>query len=104
MKLKPHQLIESPEFKKLVRSRWTVSFILLAFLFVNYYGFILAIAFKKAWLTERIGTTANFGLLAGALVIVISWFLTLIYVYWGNAFYDKRIESLKNTLEKEGEK
>ncbi|EQA38567.1 PF04341 family protein [Leptospira inadai serovar Lyme str. 10] len=103
MKVKPHQLIESPEFKKLVRARWTVSFILLSVLFINYYGFILTIAFKKDWLTERLGQFANYGLIVGALVIVVSWLLTIVYVYWANTSYDKDTEHLKGKLEKGSE-
>ncbi len=99
MKLKAKELIELPEFKKLVRTRWTVSFFLLVLLFVNYYGFILIIALKKDFVTERIGSFANYGLIAGPIVIVISWVLTFIYVFWANRFYDKDVEALKDKLE-----
>ncbi|TGL61444.1 DUF485 domain-containing protein [Leptospira sarikeiensis] len=101
MKVKAHQLIESPEFKKLVRVRWIVSFVLLFFLFLNYYGFILVIALKKELVTERIGNFANYGLYAGAGVIVFAWFLTFIYVFWANRFYDKEVDVLKSKLETE---
>ncbi|TGJ98890.1 DUF485 domain-containing protein [Leptospira langatensis] len=99
MKSKAHELIESPEFKKLVRARWIVSFLLLFLLFANYYGFILIIALKKEWIVERIGQFANFGLVAGAGVIVISWALTFIYVLWANRVYDKEVDALKSKLE-----
>ncbi|TGK07894.1 DUF485 domain-containing protein [Leptospira semungkisensis] len=99
MKSKAHELIESPEFKKLVRTRWIVSFLLLFLLFANYYGFILIIALKKEWVVERIGQFANFGLIAGAGVIVLSWILTFIYVIWANRVYDKEVDALKSKLE-----
>ncbi len=41
------EVIESPDFKALVRKRWTVSFVLLALLFVGYYGYILLVASNK---------------------------------------------------------
>lgn len=100
MKIKAHQLIESIEFKKLVRTRWTVSFVLLFFLFLNYYGFILIIALKKEWVTEKLGN-GNYGLYAGASVILFSWLLTFIYVFWANRYYDQEVEVLKSKLESE---
>ncbi len=42
-----HEVIESADFKELVKKRWTVSMILLALLFVSYYGFILLVATNK---------------------------------------------------------
>ncbi|PJZ26600.1 hypothetical protein CH352_04795 [Leptospira hartskeerlii] len=101
MKIKAHQLIESIEFKKLVRTRWTVSFVLLFFLFLNYYGFILIIALKKEWLTQRIGIFGNYGLYAGASVILFSWLLTFFYVLWANRYYDQEVKVLKSKLESE---
>lgn len=101
MKIKAHQLIESIEFKKLVRTRWTVSFVLLSFLFLNYYGFILIIALKKEWVTQKIGNFGNYGLYAGASVILFSWFLTFLYVFWANRYYDQEVEVLKSKLESE---
>ncbi|MEI1279683.1 DUF485 domain-containing protein [Leptospira venezuelensis] len=101
MKIKAHQLIESIEFKKLVRTRWTVSFVLLFFLFLNYYGFILIIALKKELVTQKLGIFGNYGLYAGASVILFSWLLTFIYVFWANRYYDKEVEVLKSKLESE---
>jgi len=42
------ELIESPDFRALVRTRWSVSFTLLALLFVGYYGYILLVATAPA--------------------------------------------------------
>ncbi|TGK62646.1 DUF485 domain-containing protein [Leptospira wolffii] len=104
MKLKAHQLIELPEFKKLVRTRWTFSFILLFLLFANYYGFILVIALDKESVTKRVGEFSNYGLFGGTFVILISWVLTITYVIWANRFYDREVNSLKEKLETEGDK
>ena len=34
------------------------------------------------------------GILLGALVIVVSWILTWVYVRWAAAHYDPRVEAL----------
>lgn len=99
MKLKAHELIESMEFKRLVKTRWIFSFLLLFLLFVNYYGFILTIALNKSLVTGKLGEHSNYGLLAGPLVILLSWILTLAYVIWANRSYDKQVDSLKEKLE-----
>ncbi|XDD49436.1 DUF485 domain-containing protein [Leptospira sp. WS92.C1] len=99
MKISPQQLVDEPDFKRLVRVRWTVSFILLSFLFVSYYGYILAVAFYPEWMIQKVGNFSNIGIFASASVIVFSWFLTLIYVFWANGSYDREIRSLKEKLE-----
>lgn len=99
MKTPAHKLVDEPEFKKLVSTRWIVSFTLLAFLFVSYYGYILTVAFYPELLVRKVGSFSNVGILASALVILFSWFLTLIYVVWANRSYDKNVNSLKRKLE-----
>ncbi|PJZ57724.1 DUF485 domain-containing protein [Leptospira barantonii] len=99
MKTPAHKLVEEPEFKKLVSTRWIVSFTLLALLFLSYYGYILTVAFYPELLIRKVGSFSNVGILASALVILFSWFLTLIYVIWANRSYDKNVNSLKKRLE-----
>ncbi|RHX80821.1 DUF485 domain-containing protein [Leptospira yasudae] len=99
MKITAHKLVDEPEFKKLVSTRWIVSFGLLALLFASYYGYILIVAFYPELLTRKVGTFSNVGILGSALVILFSWFLTLIYVFWANRSYDRSVNSLKKKLE-----
>ncbi|WP_241686893.1 DUF485 domain-containing protein [Leptospira stimsonii] len=99
MKITPHALMEEPDFKKLVRSRWIVSFTLLGLLFLSYYGYILSVAFYPEFLIRKVGTFSNIGILLSALVIFFSWILTLVYVFWANRYYDRNVESLKKRLE-----
>ncbi len=93
-----HELIESPEFKKLVRTRWTVSLILLALLFVSYYGYILVIAADKAFVSQKIGEVTTLAIPLGIASIVIAWVLTAYYVFWANKSYDPEVERLKSLL------
>jgi uncharacterized membrane protein (DUF485 family) len=93
-----HDIVNSPKFKSLVTTRWTVSFILTALLFVIYYGYILLIAYDKDFLASKVGEYTNYGIVLGVLVIVLSWILTFIYVLWANFSYDKKVEELKKEI------
>jgi uncharacterized membrane protein (DUF485 family) len=93
-----HEIVNSPKFKKLVVTRWSVSFVLTFLLFVVYYGYILLIAYNKEFLAEKVGVYTNYGILLGVLVIILAWVLTFIYVLWANFSYDKRVEELKKEI------
>ena len=96
------ELIESPDFKALVKKRWTVSFVLLAILFVGYYGFILLVSFNKELMARTVssepGAVVTVGIPLGIAVIFLAWILVAVYVYWANAVYDPEVERLKNQL------
>ena len=47
---------------------------------VMYFGFIALVAYEKALLAKQIIPGLSLGILLGALVIVVSWVLTWIYV------------------------
>ncbi len=93
-----HEVIESHDFKHLVRTRWTVSLILLALLFVSYYGYILLIAADKAFVSQKIGEVTTLAIPLGIASIVIAWLLTAFYIMWANAKYDPEVERLKKDL------
>ena len=94
------ELIESPDFKALVKKRWAVSFSLLALLFVGYYGYILLVATNKAWVSQPIaeGSVVTRAIPLGIGAIVLAWVLVAVYVYWANASYDPEVERLKDQL------
>lgn len=89
----------SEKFKDLVRTRWTFSFIMLAILFVFYYGYIYIVAEHKEIAAIMVGTNVTLGLVLCTAVIIGSWILTLVYVVWANNVYDKKVESLKKDLQ-----
>ncbi len=93
-----HELIESPDFKHLVTRRWTVSLVLLALLFLSYYGYVLLIGANKAFLAQKVGEVTTLGIPVGVAVIVIAWILTAYYVVWANRTYDPEVERLKGQL------
>lgn len=92
------EMLESKEFRGLVRRKWTVSVVLTACLFALYYGYILLIALEKAFLARRIGEHTTLGIPLGAGVIVLSWVLTAVYVLWANGSHDSKVEELKDQV------
>ena len=61
---------------------------------VVYFGFILLVAFNKPLLGTIVTDGLSLGILLGALVIVVAWALTWVYVSWANRHYDSAIEQL----------
>jgi len=92
------EMLESPEFRRLVSKRWTVSVVLTILLFILYYGYILLIGYDKALLSRKIGEYTTLGLPLGVAVIVLSWVLTVVYVIWANRSYDPEVKKLKDQL------
>jgi uncharacterized membrane protein (DUF485 family) len=93
-----HEIIESPDFKKLVSTRWTVSIILLILLFVTYYGYILLVGMNRESLAQKVGEYTTLGIPVGVGVIIVAFILTAYYIYWANKKYDPEVERLKGQL------
>jgi uncharacterized membrane protein (DUF485 family) len=62
---------------------------------VVYFGFILLIAYAKPLLATQLRPGLSLGILLGALVIVVSWLSTLVYVRWANRHYDAALDELR---------
>lgn len=75
--------------------RWRLALWLTSAVMVVYFGFILLVAFDKPLLATLVAPGLSLGILLGALVIVLSWISTLIYVRWSNRHYDGALERLK---------
>ncbi len=92
------EVVASPEFKALVKRRWSVSLVMLVLLFVGYYGFILLVAGNKDFVAQKIGESTTLAIPLGVGVIIFAWLLTAIYVAWANKSYDPEVERLKNEI------
>jgi uncharacterized membrane protein (DUF485 family) len=92
------EVVASPEFKALVKRRWSVSMVLLVLLFTCYYGFILLVAGDKTFVSQKVGENTTLAIPLGVGVIVFAWLLTAIYVAWANRSYDPEVERLKGQL------
>jgi uncharacterized membrane protein (DUF485 family) len=60
-----------------------------------YFGFVLLVAFNKPLLGTLVVRGLSLGMLLGALVILVAWALTWIYVRWANTHYDAALEGLR---------
>ena len=76
-------------------ARWRVAISLTAAMMVAYFGFILLVAFNKPLLGHLVTRGLSLGVLLGALVIVIAWALTWIYIRWANTHYDASLRGLR---------
>ena len=95
-----HEMLESPDFKRLVRGKWTIAIVLTIVLFIVYYGFILLIAADKPFLSQKIGEYTTLGIPIGVGVIVAAWVLTFIYVVWANRVHDVEVSRLVEEMKK----
>jgi uncharacterized membrane protein (DUF485 family) len=92
------EVLESADFKALVRKRWTVSSVLLVALFVTYYGYILLLGWARDFMAQKVGEVTTLAIPVGAAVIVIAFVLTAVYVVWANRSYDPEVERMKRQL------
>lgn len=79
----------------IARRRWRLAGTLSLIVIVVYFGFILLIAFDKPLLAMMVAPGLSLGILLGALVIVVSWLATWVYVRWANGPYDRIILTLR---------
>lgn len=95
----PHEILESPDFKKLVKKRWSVSLVLTFTMLVVYFGFLLTVAFNKEVLATRIGEYTTLAIPIGLGIILFAWVLTGVYVFWANSDYDTSVQNLKDKIQ-----
>ena len=76
-------------------ARWRIAISLTIAMMVAYFGFILLVAFNKPLLATRVAPGLSLGMLLGALVIVVAWALTWIYIAWANRHYDASVKGLR---------
>lgn len=84
-----------PTIQSLARARWRIALSLTGAMVLLYFGFILLIAYAKPLLAHQIVPGLSVGILLGALVIVASWLLTWVYMWWANRHYDPVLKQLK---------
>ncbi len=76
-------------------ARWRVALTLTIAMMAAYFGFILLVAFNKPLLGTRVAPGLSLGILLGALVILVAWALTWIYIRWANGPYDASLRALR---------
>jgi len=75
----------------LAARRWRIARALTVSMLVTYFGFVLLVAYDKPLLGKILIPGLSLGILLGALVILVAWALTGIYVRWANRVYDAEL-------------
>jgi uncharacterized membrane protein (DUF485 family) len=79
------------------RARWRIALTLTGATILLYFGFIALVAFGRPLLAVQLIPGLSLGILLGALVIVLSWGLTWVYVRWANTVYDPQVRALMDS-------
>ena len=81
--------------RTLAATQWRIGLTLTGAMVAVYFGFILLVAYRKELLGRLLVPGLSVGILLGALVIVATWVLTLLYVWWANTRYDEELARLR---------
>ena len=83
------------QLKALSQERMRYAVALTLTMIAIYFGFILLVAYNKPLMGRLVMPGLSLGILLGALVIVVTWLLTWVYVRWANRVYDARLDALR---------
>ncbi|HLV02936.1 MAG TPA: DUF485 domain-containing protein [Acidobacteriota bacterium] len=95
---KTRGVLGDKDFHELCRKRNLVTITLTIVSLLVYFGFIFLIAFGHDLMAHKISESVTLGIPVGIGVIVVSWLLTGIYVYWANREYDTLVERVKDKV------
>ncbi len=73
---------QNPKFQQLATARSRFAVLLSVVVLVIWYGYIMIVAFKPAWLAIPLfeGSVTTIGVPIGAAIIIVSWLLTGVYI------------------------
>jgi uncharacterized membrane protein (DUF485 family) len=91
----PHESDGFSALRAVSAARWRIALSLTIAMMVVYFGFILLVAFRKPLLGTQLVPGLSLGMLLGAMVILVAWLLTWIYVRWANRHYDSSLRGLR---------
>lgn len=91
------RIAAEPRYRALVRARGRFGWLLSGIMITAYVGFVLLIAFDKAFLAQPIvaGGTTSLGILIGFGLILLAILLTGLYVARANRDYDAALAALR---------
>jgi uncharacterized membrane protein (DUF485 family) len=87
-------MTESSMLERLDRARWRMVLALTGAMVLLYFGFLALVAYGRVILAIRVLPGLTLGILLGAIVILASWLLTWLYVWWANRHYDPQVDAL----------
>lgn len=83
------------DLEALAARRWRLALVLTGAMLATYFGFLLLVAYDKPMLGTLVVPGLSVGILLGALVILVAWLVTGIYVRWANRTYDVELARLR---------
>lgn len=84
------RILKDPKYQALKSKRSSFGWLLTLAMMVVYYGFIMLVAFKKEFLSQRLGDgVMTIGIPIGFGVIVFTIIITAIYVKRANTEFDE---------------
>ena len=95
---KTNEVLQSAAFKKLVKTRWNISLTFTFIMLFVYIGFLMVVAYHKDTLKLPLGDSLNLAIVVGLGIILFSWLITGVYVYWANNYYDESVKEIKKDL------
>lgn len=93
-------ILEDRDFRALSSQKKAISTILTVMELTLYFGFIALIAFHKPFLSGKLSGNAamTIGIPVAVGVILLSWALTGIYVWWANTIYDTLVRRVRDKI------
>jgi uncharacterized membrane protein (DUF485 family) len=90
------RIADDPRYRQLIRARGRFGWLLSGIMFAGYFGFVLLIAFDKAFLSQPIvaGGVTSLGIVLGFAIILLAIVLTGLYVARANRDYDTALAAL----------
>lgn len=88
-------MTKDQQLAALGRRRMILSAVLTATMMIVYFGFMMLVAYQKAWFGSLLAPGLSVGIVLGVGVIVAVWVLTYIYAQWSNSVYDVEVKRLK---------
>ncbi len=93
------RIARNPQYQQLKAKRTRFGWWLTLAMMVAYYGFILLVAFDKAFLAQRLGTgVMTLGIPIGFGVIVFTIAITAFYVRRANTEFDDLSQAISNAV------
>lgn len=101
LKKSKEEILNDPDFQRLVRQKNTISWVLTILELVLYFGFIALIAYNKPFLAKKMSAdgAATVGIPIAIGTIILSWIFTGIYIWWANQKYDQMVKNVKDKFE-----
>lgn len=91
----------NPKYQEMVRHRSRVTWSLACFTICLFFGFMLIAAFRPGLLATPISPSGitTVAVVVGALMLILFWLLTAVYIRYSSRVYDKMNEEILREVE-----